>query len=117
MIRRGEIYLVSLDPVFGREQGGRRPVLVVSSDSINSLPLVVTVVPGTDGRRYRKDFPTNVRISPAEAGLPLETVFLGIQVRALDPRRFPAKPWGRLSAAKMAEVEGALQRVLGLKGS
>jgi hypothetical protein len=35
---------VNLNPVQGREQAGRRPVLVLSADAINRLPLVVTVV-------------------------------------------------------------------------
>ena len=43
-IRRGEIYFVNLNPVKGREQSGKRPVLVLSIDAINKLPLVVTVV-------------------------------------------------------------------------
>ena len=49
MIRRGEIYFVDLNPVRGREQAGQRPVLVLSVDEINRLPLVVTVVVGTSG--------------------------------------------------------------------
>jgi len=114
VIRRGEIYLTSFDPVVGREQGGRRPALVVSVDSLNRRPLVVVTIPGTDGRQYARDFPSNVRVPAAESGLPLETVFLGFQVRALDPDRFPAKPWGRLPAARMAEVDAALRHVLGL---
>ena len=60
MIRRGEIYFLDLDPVKGREQAGWRPVLVLSIDEINELPLVVTVVVGTKGQNVRKDFPTNV---------------------------------------------------------
>jgi len=48
-IRRGEIYFVNLNPVEGREQAGRRPVLVLSIEAINRLPLVVTVVVGTKG--------------------------------------------------------------------
>jgi mRNA-degrading endonuclease toxin of MazEF toxin-antitoxin module len=44
MIQRGEIYFVNLNPIQGREQGGQRPVLVISADSVNQLPLVVTVV-------------------------------------------------------------------------
>ena len=47
MISRGQIYLVNLNPVHGREQKGMRPVLVVSADAINRQPLVVTVVAGT----------------------------------------------------------------------
>lgn len=75
-IARGEIYFVNLSPVRGREQMGTRPVLVLSIDAINQLPLVVTVVVGTKGANLTRDYPTNVRVPPAESGLPLETVFL-----------------------------------------
>jgi mRNA interferase MazF len=47
VVRRGEIYFVELGPTLGREQAGRRPVVVVSNDAINSKPLVIMVVPGT----------------------------------------------------------------------
>ncbi len=46
-IERGEIYFVNLNPVQGHEQAGQRPVLVLSIDAINRLPLVVTVVGGS----------------------------------------------------------------------
>ena len=45
-VQRGEVYFVDLNPAIGREQRGRRPVVVVSRDSLNRLPLVVVVVPG-----------------------------------------------------------------------
>lgn len=48
-IRRGDIYFVNLNPVQGREQAGQRPVLVLSIDAINQLPLVITIVVGTKG--------------------------------------------------------------------
>ena len=38
-VQRGEIYFVNLNPVQGREQAGQRPVLVLSIDAINRLPL------------------------------------------------------------------------------
>ena len=41
-IQRGQIYFVNLNPVMGREQAGDRPVLVLSIDAINRLPLVVS---------------------------------------------------------------------------
>ena len=40
-IARGEIYFVNLSPVLGREQAGARPVLVLSIDAINQLPLAI----------------------------------------------------------------------------
>jgi mRNA interferase MazF len=48
-VERGQIYFVNLNPVQGREQAGDRPVLVLSVNSINRMPLVVTVVVGTKG--------------------------------------------------------------------
>jgi mRNA-degrading endonuclease toxin of MazEF toxin-antitoxin module len=74
-VRRGEIYFVNLNPVQGREQAGQRPLLVLSVDSINRLPLVVTVVVGTKGENVTRDYSTNVRVSTAESGLP-KAIFL-----------------------------------------
>lgn len=120
MIERGDIYFVDLDPVSGREQRGRRPVLVVSSDAINRQPLVVVVVAGTDAANIPHDYPTNIRTTAAETGLPKDTVFLCFQVRALDPARFAGvggallSPAGRLPGNRLAELEKALKLVLDL---
>ncbi|HEU4325906.1 MAG TPA: type II toxin-antitoxin system PemK/MazF family toxin [Roseiflexaceae bacterium] len=113
-VQRGEIYFVNLNPVQGREQAGQRPVLVLSVDSINRLPLVVTVVVGTKGENMPRDYPTNVRVSPAESGLPMETLFLCFQIRSLDPQRFPPTPAGRLSGRALGQVEAAVRYYLGL---
>jgi mRNA interferase MazF len=114
MIKRGEIYFVSLDPAKGRERAGKRPVLVVSSDTINAQPLVITVVAGTDSKNVSRNYPTNIRVTAAESGLPKDTVFLCFQVRSLDHARFrepSASRVGALPPPRMAEVEGALRRV------
>jgi mRNA interferase MazF len=114
-INHGQVFLVNLDPVQGREQRGRRPVLVVSSNAINRQPLVITVVVGTSAANVAKDYPTNVRISPAESGLPKETVFLCFQLRSLDPARFAhAKSVGTLPAKRMDEIASALRLTLEL---
>jgi mRNA interferase MazF len=118
MIRRGGIYFVNLNPVKGREQSGYRPVLVVSSDAINKQPLVVTVVVGTDAHNVSRDYPTNVRVTSEETGLPKDTIFLCFQVRSLDPKRFfdPDTKLPRLAGTmpsdKMAEIVSALGTVL-----
>ena len=114
MPHRGEIYFVNLNPVVGREQAGRRPVLILSIDSINKLPLVITVIVGTKGENIPRDFPTNVRVTSVESGLPMETVFLCFQIRSLDPNRFQDAPAGKLSDETMQRVEVAVRRCLGL---
>ncbi|NEP19838.1 MAG: type II toxin-antitoxin system PemK/MazF family toxin [Leptolyngbya sp. SIO4C1] len=113
-IYRGEIYFVDLNPVQGREQAGKRPILVLSVDAINRLPLVIIGVVGTKGKNIARDYATNVRVLPTESGLPQETVFLCFQLRSLDATRFPQKPAGKLSDKKMAEVEAAVRYCLGL---
>jgi len=100
--------------VKGREQAGHRPVLVLSVDEINKLPLVVTVVVGTKGENISRDYPTNVRVSPAESGLSIETVFLCFQMRSLDFSRFPKKPSGKLTDDVLEKVEIAVAYCLGL---
>ena len=113
-IQRGEIFFVNLNPVQGREQAGQRPVLVLSVNSINHLPLVVTVVVGTKGENIARDYPTNVRVSTAESGLPKETVFLCFQLHSLDQNRFIGTPAGKISGAILEKVEDAIRHCLGL---
>jgi mRNA interferase MazF len=114
MIQRGEIYFVNLSPVQGREQAGQRPVLVLSIDDINRLPLVITVVVGTKGANISRDYPTNVRVAAADSGLPLETVFLCFQLRSLDARRFPPAPAGKVTGNILEQIEAAVRYCLGL---
>jgi len=87
---------------------------VLSVNAINRLPLVVTVIVGTKGGNVIRDFPTNVRVSPAESGLPMETVFLCFQIRSLDPGRLGDQPAGRLAAVALEKVETAVRHCLGL---
>lgn len=120
MIKRGEIYFTNLDPTQGREQSGKRPVLVVSADAINRQPLVVTVVVGTDAANVGRDYPTNVRVTARETGLPKDTVFLCFQIRSLDQTRLLRpdsqlpQPAGIMPPARMTDVDRALKLVLRL---
>ena len=113
-LERGQIYFVNLNPTQGKEQSGARPALILSVDEINRKQMVITVIPGTKGANIKRDFVTNVRVSTAESGLEMETVFLCFQVRSLDPSRFPESPVGMLSPNKMREVEASVRYVLGL---
>lgn len=57
---------------------------------------------------------TNVRVSPEESGLPMETVFLCFQIRSLDSKRFPTEVVGQLSDEKMRQGAVAVRYCLGL---
>lgn len=53
-MRRGDIYLVSLDPTEGREQRGSRPVLVVSPTEFNEVTKLPVVLPITSGGEFAR---------------------------------------------------------------
>ncbi|MBT9584723.1 type II toxin-antitoxin system PemK/MazF family toxin [bacterium] len=53
-MERGDIYLVGLDPTAGREQQGRRPVLIVSPAPFNRVTRVPVVLPITTGGNFAR---------------------------------------------------------------
>ena len=54
MMKRGEIWLVSLDPTLGHEQKGRRPVLIVSPEAFNRITKLPVVLPITSGGNFAR---------------------------------------------------------------
>jgi len=53
-MKRGEIWLVSLDPTLGHEQEGRRPVLIVSPEAFNRITKLPVVLPITSGGNFAR---------------------------------------------------------------
>jgi mRNA interferase ChpB len=53
-MRRGDIYLVTLDPTEGREQRGSRPVLIVSPTAFNEATKLPVVLPITNGGDFAR---------------------------------------------------------------
>jgi mRNA interferase MazF len=114
-IRRGEIYFIDLGPPRGREPAFRHPVLVLSINMINSLPLLITVIPGTSAKPGARSYPlTNVLVPAAESGLPKDTVFKCFQVTVVDKEKFLEPPAGRVSSGFLRQIEDRVRFVLGL---
>lgn len=57
VIKRFEIYWVSLDPTVGREMQKTRPAVVISPNEINEIMGTVIVAPITSNKR---SFPTRI---------------------------------------------------------
>ena len=55
-IRRGDIYYADLNPVIGSEQGGTRPVLIISNDTGNKYSPTVIIAAITSRVRKKKKF-------------------------------------------------------------
>lgn len=112
-IRRGDIYYAQLDPVCGSEQGGTRPVLIVSNNKGNRFGPTVIVVPMTSRRNQQKKFPTHVRISRT-AGLNRNSIILFEQIRAIDKCRL-REYIGTLDRRQLLSVERALRVSVGIR--
>ena len=80
--RRGEIYLVWLDPSSGHEQQGMRPVLVISSDEFNAVIGVPVVVPITSGGAFARS--RGFAVSLAGTGTKTFGVIRCDRMRSLD---------------------------------
>jgi mRNA interferase ChpB len=53
-VKRGDIYLVSLDPTQDREQRSARPVLIVSPDAFNAVTKLPIILPITNGGDFAR---------------------------------------------------------------
>jgi mRNA-degrading endonuclease toxin of MazEF toxin-antitoxin module len=81
-MRRGEIWLVGLDPAEGHEPKGRRPVLVISPDAFNQVTKVPVVLPITSGGNFART--AGFAVSLTGAGTKTTGVVRCDQPRALD---------------------------------
>ena len=53
-MKRGDIWIVALDPTHGHQQKGRRPVLVVSPEAFNRITKLPVVLPITSGGNFAR---------------------------------------------------------------
>jgi mRNA interferase MazF len=93
-ILRGEIRWADLDPVRGHEQGGRRPVLVISHDVFNDHSGTV------------------ITLKLDEAGLPKESWIKISQVRTVSTERIGERI-GRADADTIARVVEGWNEICG----
>src|SRR3990167_10718555 len=101
-IKRGEIFLVDLEPIKGSEQGRVRPSLVIQNDTSNEYSPTTIIAPITS-KIYSKEFPTNVQISKQDSGLDKESTILLNQIRVIDKLRI-IKKLGGIKSIMMEEV-------------
>jgi mRNA-degrading endonuclease toxin of MazEF toxin-antitoxin module len=81
-MKRGEIWLVSLDAASGHEQKGRRPVLIVSPEAFNQVTKVPVVLPITSGGSFART--AGFAVTLEGAGTKTTGIIRCDQPRALD---------------------------------
>lgn len=111
MMKRGEVWLVNLDPSIGSEIRKTRPAVIVSSDLVGILPLKV-IVPLTEWRDRYMNAPWMVRIDPDDQnGLSKPSTADGLQIRSVSHQRLVRK-LGILQSVQVAQIVQAVVNVL-----
>jgi mRNA-degrading endonuclease toxin of MazEF toxin-antitoxin module len=105
-MKRGEIWLVGLDPTQGHEQKGRRPVLIVSPEAFNRVTKVPVVLPITSGGNFART--AGFAVPLADAGTKTTGIVRCDQPRALD---LGARNGKRLESVPDAIVDEVLAKV------
>jgi len=83
--KRGEIWIVSLEPVKGSEIGKTRPALVISNNRNNTFSETVTILPITSNTL--KVYPFEVFLSKKEINLKNDSKVKCNQIRTIDKKR------------------------------
>jgi len=101
-MNQGEIWQADLNPFKGSEQGGFRPVVILSGDLLNRyLPVVITAPLTTKIKKYKG----NPILIPSETnGLNNESELLVFHIRSISKDRLVKK----IGNIKSEELELAL---------
>ena len=108
-ILRGEIYWADLNPIIGREQGGLRPVLVISHEPLNRYSETVIAIAITS-QPQRAGFPLTHRLESLK--MPKPSWVKISQLRTLSTERL-GKRIGVLSTEEVSRIVDGLFELVG----
>ena len=109
---RGDIYYAELHPVIGSEQGGTRPVLIISNDIGNKHSPTV-IIAAITSKQTKSKLPTHYYLNNVE-GLPANSIILLEQLRTLDKTRLGAR-LTQLDEPNMEAINKPLLVSIGVK--
>ena len=108
-MKQGEIWDLYLDPVAGREQGGRRPAVIISGNLLNTYLEVVIVCTLTTSI---KNYKGNLILEPDDVnGLEKKSEVLTFHVRSVSKDRLQ-KRLGEISKSDVEFIKSTLNDIL-----
>jgi mRNA interferase MazF len=105
-VQRGDVVLCDLNPVFGTEQAGVRPAVVLQIDRANTASPHTIIAPFTTKIRSAL-LPSHAFVPAGAGGLTPNSVALCEQIRVVDKRRI-IKVLGHLNRAHIPTLSKLL---------
>ncbi|MCK5040246.1 MAG: type II toxin-antitoxin system PemK/MazF family toxin [Candidatus Aenigmarchaeota archaeon] len=106
-MKKGDIWFVKIPLANGHEQGGTRPVLILSESEANT----VIIIPFTSNIQALR-FIHTIEVIPSQLnGLKSKSIALTFQMRAIDRKRLISK-MGVLENNTLKEIERMIKKVL-----
>lgn len=111
-MKRGEIWIASLDPKKGSEVGKQRPVLILQTDLLNDVAHPTVIVVPISSQAQTENV---LRFRVENPGLHKELGFVLIdQVRTIDGAQRLRKKIGKLKDSELEQISVLLKQVLDL---
>jgi mRNA interferase MazF len=111
---RGDVYLVNLDPIVGKEIGKARQAVIIQNDIGNKFSPFTIIAPITSVKEITKPLPIMIFLGKGESGLNEESYVDCGQIRTVDKDRRLITKFGSLNKTKMLEIDKALKISLAL---
>ena len=111
---RGDVYLVNLDPVVGKEIEKARPALIIQNDVGNKFSPVTIIAPISSVKEITKPLPIMIYLRKGEGGLSEDSYVDCGQIRTVDKDSRLISKLGSLTQEKLLEVNNALKISLSL---
>ena len=111
-VKRGEIWLVNLDPTIGHEIKKSRPAVVIQNDIGNKFSPITIIAPLTS-QKVELLHPFEALVDSKTSGLDKESKALLTQIRAIDKQRLVRKV-GKVDDETANRIDEAIRISLGL---
>jgi len=111
VVKRGEIWWVTMDEPRGSEPGYRRPVVVISSNEFNKSQIQTIIVAVITSNLHLAGAPGNIKLSINNSGLKRESVINISQLLTLD-KSFITEKIGQLDNNLIHKLNSGIKLVL-----
>ena len=92
IIKRGDIFYATLNPVIGSEQGGTRPVLTISNNTGNRHSPTIIVAPITSRTHTKAKLPTHTEVKDFDKLVSARRIPESVYSPFIETKQRPAKP-------------------------